>query len=234
MAPRNSDPIGSAAGGNATAAGVGFQASVASYFGAALLGEVAVDRFSDLGRVLPLSIRVETEAPIDDLLIETAAGGFIFIQAKSSIQFESALASPFGKTVDQFVRQWMVCSSGSGARRWDRPLSVAIDRLVLAVGPGSSASVTRDLAQALRARRAHASAPLPEAQAEALRRFIETLATSWRHISGTAAQDSDLDALAAVVDVLVFDFGGADRALVTAWSKSALCNLCPGGSGWMH
>jgi hypothetical protein len=120
MASLKSDPGRSAGGGNATTAGIAFQANVASFFGAALLGEAAVDRFFELGRIVPFSIRVETEAPVDDLLIETTAGGFIFIQAKSSIRFESASTSPFGKTVDQFVRQWMVCAAGSGARGWDR------------------------------------------------------------------------------------------------------------------
>jgi hypothetical protein len=222
MASLNSDPVRSAGGGNATAAGIAFQANVASFFGAALLGEAAIDRLSGLGRVVPFSIRVETEAPVDDLLIETTAGGYIFIQAKSSLRFESASTSSFGKTVDQFVRQWLVCAAGSGARGWDRPLSVVTDRLVLAVGPASSAAITRDLALALRARRAHSIAPLPAAQAEALRRFFETLAGTWRHVSGTAPQDSDLAALAAVVDILVFDFGGADRALATAWMREVV------------
>jgi hypothetical protein len=222
MAPLNSNPARSAGGGNATAAGIAFQANVASYFGAALLGEAAVDRFSDLGRIVPFSIRVETEAPVDDLLIETTAGGFIFIQVKSSIEFESVSTSPFGKTVDQLVRQWMVCAAGSGERRWDRPLSGAIDRLVLAVGPASSATITRDLALALRASRTHASAPLPAAQAQALHRFMEMLAATWRHVSGNAAQDSDLAALAAFVDILVFDFSGADRSLVTAWMRDVV------------
>jgi hypothetical protein len=219
MTPQNADPVLAAGGGNATAAGIAFQAGVASYFGAALLGEEAVERIPDMGRVVPVSIRVETEAPVDDVLIETMAGGFIFIQAKSSIQFERSLASPFGKTVAQFVRQWIVSAAGSGAHRWDRPLSAATDRLVLAVGPGSSATITRDLALALRARRAHGSAPLPVVQAEALNRFTETLAAAWRHVSGTGAPKSDLAALAALVDVLVFDFSGADRALVTAWMR---------------
>lgn len=201
-------------GGNATAAGVSFQAGVASYFGAALLGEKPIDRFSDLGRSVPFSIRVETEAPVDDILIETTAGGFIFIQAKTSIDLASNLASPFGKTVDQFVRQWMACESGAANRRWDRPLSLDTDRLVLAVGPQSSGTVTHDLALALRARRAGGCAPLPANQQQAFDRFKDLLRLAWQQISGARPEESQLAAITVLVDVLVFDFNGVDRTLV--------------------
>lgn len=201
-------------GGNATAAGVSFQAGVASYFGAALLGEKAIDRLSDLVRTVPFSIRVETEAPVDDILVETTAGGFIFVQAKTSVDLAGSLASPLGKTADQFVRQWMACASGTANRRWDRALSRDTDRLVLAVGTQSSGTVTHDLALALRARRAGGSAPLPANQQQAFDRFKELLSLAWQQISGAQPDESELAAITVLVDVLVFDFNGADRALV--------------------
>jgi hypothetical protein len=34
-------------------------------------------------------LRLETEAPIDDILIHTDAGGFVFIQAKTSVNLSS-------------------------------------------------------------------------------------------------------------------------------------------------
>ena len=214
MTISNSDSSLARSGGNATAAGVSFQAGVAAYFGAALLGEKAINRLPDLGRAVPLSIRVETEAPIDDVLIETTAGGFIFIQAKTSVEFASKLESPIGKTVEQFVRQWMVCASGTGSRGWNRPLSRETDRFVLAVGPGSSATITQDLALALRARRVQSSAPLPAGQQRALIRFSDLLCLAWQQISETLPNPSELAGITSLVDVLVFDFSGADRALV--------------------
>jgi hypothetical protein len=215
MATSSSDPSLARGGGNATAAGVAFQAGVATYFSAALLGERAIDRPSDLGRAVPHSIRCETEAPIDDILLETAAGGCIFIQAKSTIHFSRNLDSPLGKTAEQFVRQWILCASGTGKRRWDRHLSVQNDRFVLAVGPGSSATVTEDLALALRAARAQDTAPLPESQQQALERFRELLGLAWHRISGKQANASDLKGITTLVDILVFDFSGPDRAFVT-------------------
>ncbi|KVF18379.1 ATP-binding protein [Burkholderia cepacia] len=214
MSTPSPDPSLAHGGGNATAAGVSFQAGVASYFGAVLLGEKPIDRLSDLARAVPFSIRVETEAPVDDILIETTAGGFIFIQAKTSVALALGLASPLGKTVDQFVRQWMACASGSAHRRWDRPLSRDIDRLVLAVGPESSGTVTHDLALALRARRADGSAPLPVRQQQAFERFNDLLGLAWQQISGAQPDATQLAAITALVDVLVFDFNGSDRTLV--------------------
>ena len=214
MDTSNSDLSLSRGGGNATAAGVSFQAGVAAFFGAALLGEKAIDLFSDLGRIVPLSIRVETEAPVDDILIETTAGGFIFIQAKTSVVLASNLASPLGKTIEQFVRQWMVCASGSGGRRWDRSLSRETDRLVLAVGPGSSDTVTQDLALALQSRRANGSAPLPSKQRNAFEKFNDLLGLAWQKFSGALPNQIDLAKLTSLVDVLVFDFSGTARALV--------------------
>jgi hypothetical protein len=215
MATSNSDPSLARGGGNATAAGVAFQAAVATYFSGALLREKALDRPSDLGRAVPQSIRCETEAPIDNILIETAEGGFIFIQAKSTIQFSVSLDSPLGKTAEQFVRQWILCAAGTGKRRWDRPLTARIDRFVLAVGPNSSATVTHDLASALRAARAQASAPLPKSQKGAWDRFWNLIGTAWQAVSGKRPSEGELRAMASLVDILVFDFAGPDRALVT-------------------
>ena len=215
MTVSNPNPSLSFGGGNATAAGIAFQAGVASYFGAALLGEKATDRFFDLNRPVPISIRVETEAPIDDILIETDVGGFIFIQAKTSVEFSVNLASPLGKTVEQFVRQWMVCASGSGNRHWNRPLIPAKDRFVLAVGSGTSGTITNDLALALRARRVPGSAPLPKRQQNAFDRFYGMLSEAWEKISGNPALPDELTGISSLVDVLVFDFGGADRELIT-------------------
>ena len=214
MATSNSDATLARGGGNAAAAGITFQAGIAAHYGSALLGERMVDRPSGLGRAVPVAIRCETEAPIDDILIETSEGGFIFIQAKTSIQFSRQLDSPLGKTAEQFVRQWILCAAGIGSRRWDRPLAVEIDRFVLAVGSTSSATITQDLAAALRANRTPGSAPLPDGQRESLDRFQALLDLAWQKVSGKQPSAGDLRALLCLVDIVVFDFDGADRSLV--------------------
>ena len=133
-------------GGNATSSGVLFESGVASYFGALMLAERNIDRFADLAPSVPIVVRMETEAPVDDILVETDTGGLIFIQAKTRIEFASGTGSPFAKTVEQFVRQWLVCASGSGDRQWNRPLDQAKDRLVLAAAAYQNLLKSRRLA----------------------------------------------------------------------------------------
>lgn len=94
------------------------------------------------------SIRFETEAPLDDILVETDAAGWIFVQVKTSLSLSESLESEFGKTVAQIVRQWRACAAGDGKRGWDRSLANGRDRMLIAVGPGASGTVANDLASA--------------------------------------------------------------------------------------
>jgi hypothetical protein len=209
------DSLLAGGGGNATSSGVLFQSGVASYFGAALLAEKNIDRFPDLPPAAPVVVRMETEAPVDDILVETNAGGFIFIQAKTRIDFATGSTSPFARTVEQFVRQWLVCASGSGDRHWNRPLDQVRDRLVLAVGPASSNGIKTDLKRALEAKRAHASAPLPQNQQVAFERLKKTIGEIWRTSSASPATEADITALTRLIDVIAFDFEGSDPSGIT-------------------
>ncbi|MBR0840482.1 ATP-binding protein [Bradyrhizobium liaoningense] len=214
MTASNPDSLLAGGGGNATSSGVLFESGVASYFGAAMLAERNIDRFPDMAPSAPVVVRMETEAPVDDILVETNAGGFIFIQAKTRIEFASSSDSPFAKTVEQFVRQWLVCASGSGDRHWNRPLDQARDRLVLAVGPAASNGIKTDLKRALEAKRAQGSAPLPQNQQAAFDRLTKAIDEVWRKSSASPPSEADITALTRLIDVLVFDFDGADQSLV--------------------
>ena len=96
------------AGGAATSAGITFQQQVGALFGACLLAEERVDERLNLGSAVPVSLRFETEAPVDDILVSTSNDGYIAIQAKTMAFLSRDLTSPFGKTVSQFVRHWIV------------------------------------------------------------------------------------------------------------------------------
>jgi len=83
-------------GGNATAAGMAFQANVAAQFSLGLLTERSLDARVELGDAKAVSVRCETEAPVDDILIETSLGGFVFIQAKTTLDFSGKVTSGLG------------------------------------------------------------------------------------------------------------------------------------------
>jgi hypothetical protein len=76
-------------GGNATAAGVSFQASLGAVFGAQLLAERSIEERLQLGGAQVRSIRFETEAPLDDILIGTDADGWVFVQAKTTLSLSN-------------------------------------------------------------------------------------------------------------------------------------------------
>lgn len=202
------DAILARGGGNATAAGVDFQAKLGAWLTAQLLAERPLEARLT-GRRL-ISLRFETEAPVDDILVETD-GGWIFVQAKTSLTLSDIPKSDLTKTANQFVRQWLACSTGNGDRGWNRPLQPDRDRLVLALGPSASRSLSVDLAQGLAALQTAGSAPLPKSKDTAVRTFNGLLERAWKAVTGRPATTEDIRAISNLVTILTFDFDGADR-----------------------
>ncbi len=198
-------------GGHATAAGVSFQASVGAIFATQLITERKLDDRLNLGDAAPRSIRFETEAPLDDILVATNESSWIFVQAKTTLSLSDSLDSELGKTADQIVRQWLSCANGSGQHGWDRPLVFGRDRMVIAVGRQASGTVANDLAMALASTQVHSTAPLSQAQQNALQKLSALLVGAWTQITGTAPQSQDVDDVLRFLTILQFDLQGPDR-----------------------
>ena len=199
-------------GGNATAAGVEFQAKLGAWFASQLLAERPLD--SRLTGKRLRSLRFETEAPVDDILVETDEG-WIFIQAKTSLTLSVTPKSELVKTVDQFVRQWHACSAGDGGLGWNRPLRPDRDRIVLVMGPDTSRSLSVDLAQGIAKLQKDSSAPLPKSKTSAVEKFNSLIEQAWRSVTGRPASTADINAILNLVTILTFDFDGADRRTAT-------------------
>lgn len=204
------------AGGSATASGLTFQARVGAFFGLCLLSQRPVDHALGLGNVFPSWMRFETEAPVDDILIATSAEGFIAIQAKTSLSLSATPTGEFAKTVQQFVRHWLVCRDGTGTQLWDRPLDPQLDRLVLAVGPNAPTSIRTDLPEALRLHIQPGSPALTQRQARALEVFEQCAEGAWEKTTTEPWTRTIVYDLARLVRVWTFDPNGADgRAMET-------------------
>lgn len=203
-------------GGNATAAGVTFQASVGAVFAVQMLTESFGDEQLGLAPFKAKSIRFESDAPLDDIAVETDQDGWLLVQAKTKLSLSQSLTSEFGKTAQQIVRQWHAGLVGTGARGWDRPLNVGRDRLIIAVGPGTSQTITTDLAKALASLRAQTTAPLPAKQRAIVRTLSSTLKAAWKAVTGKNASDADIAAMLPLIAVMRFDMAGADRAAAIA------------------
>jgi ATPase family associated with various cellular activities (AAA) len=198
-------------GGNATASGVSFQASVGATFAARLLADRRLDERLRLGDVRIRSLRFETEAPLDDIVVETDAAGWVFVQVKTSLSLSESLDSEFGKTISQIVRQWQACAGGDGKRGWDRSLVGGRDRMLVAVGPSASGTITDDLAVALSTLQAPSAASLPQDQQQALDKVRALLARAWQQILGVAPAPQEVDAVLRFVSVIQFNLDGPDR-----------------------
>ena len=206
------DAILARGGGNATAAGVDFQSKLGAWLASQLLAERPLDARLTGKRLR--SLRFETEAPVDDILVETEVG-WIFFQAKTSLTLSESMQSDLAKTIDQFIRQWLACSTGDGGRGWNRPLQPDRDRLVLALGPGASRNLSADLAQGLAALQTSGSAPLSKSKAAAVRKFSGLLGRTWIAVTGRPATAQEIHTILSLVTILTFDLEGADRQTAT-------------------
>jgi hypothetical protein len=198
-------------GGQGPGIGSGFHFQAGAYLAMLAIGNKPLGDFGfDGARVC--RIAVETKAPVDDILVETDAGGFLAMQAKNTIEAGTTPDSELHKVADQFVRHWIAASVGTGARRWNRPLDPSIDRLVLLVGPRASGTIRHTLKDALDA---HRTADFPDTQSKAVTEVFENfrgaLEAAWKHHVGMAADAADIRVLIKVCAVVELNLEGAHR-----------------------
>lgn len=213
-----SDRIGG--GGAATSAGIRFQQQLGALFSSWIL---AGDRFDDsfrLGAAAPEWVRFETEAPVDDLLVKTTHGGYVAVQAKTTVNLSEDLNSPLGKAIVQFVRHWFVARHGDSSMEWNRPLDPARDRLVLAVSPKASAQVREDLPAALRLVSQPGGGLLNISQQRAYQVFSGLAERAWANVTRSPVDDRLLSELTQLVVVFTFDDDRGDALASGALVKA--------------
>lgn len=196
-------------GGAAAAAGIGFQAQLGAFFGLQLLAQSSVDSVLELGSATPSWIRFETEAPVDDILVATSQNGFIAVQAKTSVNLSTGIEGGLAKTIQQFVRHWLVCRDGQGEQLWNRPLDPTKDRLVLVVGPTAPVSIRVDLPAALRSQSQPSPSVLTQNQQKALDIFEICTRQAWINTTSEPWSLAVLRSIAQLVRVMTFDPAGA-------------------------
>ena len=218
------------AGGAATSAGIVFEQQLGAFFSTYILAGERFDECLNLGTAVPVWLRFETEAPVDDILVFTSNDGYIAIQAKTKVSLSRDLTSPFGKTVSQFVRHWIACRDGDESCGWDRPLDPARDRLVLAVSAEAPATVRVDLSAALR-RRAHpGNASFTDTEQRALDSFDLCVAQAWKSVTNEECPSELLNQLALLVTVFVFNPSGANRTLTQKILAASLSDEVEGAT----
>jgi hypothetical protein len=199
-------------GGSATQAGIDFQNLTAAWVAVYILAEQAASPPWGLPTDTTLEfLRCETEQPVDDLLVGTSGDGVAFIQVKRSLNLETRESSAFASTLDQFVRQFVVCRGAKGDRVWEHPLDPDRDRLVLLIGPNSPASIRERLPSALNRLSSLAPGqPIEDAarnqqERQALHVVREHLDRSWQRFTGSQLTDGDLRQILSLIRIHILD-----------------------------
>lgn len=158
--------------GRSTYSGTNFQAAVGAYLAGLMLAEEPLRRMAEGLPGHPRLVQLETLSGVDDVLVHTDLGR-VFFQVKTTLPLSAtgALAS----VADQFVQQYQHVLHDPGAR----PLNAQWDRLVLAVGPYASASITENLREGLDRNRTHALTVMPVIYQKALSLFSGLVDAAW-------------------------------------------------------
>ena len=200
-------------GGSATAGGMDFQHRVAAWAAAHILAEK--------GAALPWSLpadttleflRCETEYPVDDLLVGTSAGGFVFAQVKRSLTLSDSPDSDLASALDQFIRQFIALRAGGLDKLpTGRSLSITLDRLVLITSSSSSAPIRIFLPQVLqRCRELGVEQSLENAATNNQERRVLSvlkghLSRYWEQVIGFCPSDNELRPLLSLIHVHILD-----------------------------
>jgi len=209
-------------GGAATTAGTTFQEDVACYFAAMVLAERGVPAPLSLPSDITLEdVAVETDQPVDDILVGTSGGGLVFVQCKSSLQLSRSSTSELAKCARQVVEQYRAGCRPRGAS--SRALDPALDRLVLALGPRTSVTLVTNLGSGLEALRTAgqgAADAVLNRQSVAVQRAIAILKShcdnAWRSVTGRSMPKDEWSCLARLLHVWQLDLSatGAQRGLM--------------------
>lgn len=205
-------------GGSAAHAGFGFQDKVATILAIHVLADCPVEFLGLPAAVTPTEISLETAASVDDILVSTSAGGRCFFNVKSTVRNEKRPNSPLALAINQFVKLWIASRCSVSSEGPDRPLDPELDRLVLVVGPGHSASFCRNFKKILARIAVRGSlGPVEEiASTKAERSLYDTvrghLSTAAIENCGKEFTDIETAQLLAMVRTALLDPDGMDKS----------------------
>jgi hypothetical protein len=196
----------SLAGGRATAAGLDFQAGVGLWFAAYLVSQMPVGaRFGLKQDALPVELRFETGAHLDDIQIRLKDGGGIFVQCKTHPSLSASAESDLSSTVKQLVSLYISSQSG------DVGLELSRSAAVLAVMQDAARTLD-DLENVCRfydlgGQWGDPQSVLNQAQRAAADIFETLVRQSWDEVKGGALTREHLVELARLFHIKRFDVG---------------------------
>jgi hypothetical protein len=113
-------------GGPAVHAGTNYQNRVAALSAVQILAEQDATPSWDLPAAVTLnSMQAEARSPVDDLAVQTSAGGAVRSQAKHVLSLETETDSQLGSAISQFVREYRGAKPPRRLRRKRRRISAS-------------------------------------------------------------------------------------------------------------
>ena len=200
-------------GGAAAAGGAEFQDEVFAWASAAMVAEQPLPTPMPPDAVV--RVGAQTGFELDDVAIETAAGGFALCQVKARLALGEPQTSPLANALDQVVAQFLAGVRG-------RPITPGRDTLVIVTDARAHRTVRSHLATAIsRSASQPAGTPfghgLTGPEARALSVALVHIRRSWSARGGVPT-DGDLRRLLSAVAVVTVDAvdGGRERATAQA------------------
>lgn len=223
-------------GGAAAQGGFSFQNRIGAWIATYILAESEAPALWRLpsGTTFDL-LALETDTPVDDIVVGASDGTSIFINAKQGLRLDLGPDSRLASVFDQFVHQYLQLaeeSSRSGHKGSGPP---ARARLVLAVDSASASTIKVDLSTALHALRAGSSPILSQRQAHAISVVTAHLSSSWqRRTSQQLSDELTTDLLRSIwVQQLDLDPGGvAEREAQFMLAQSILSEPGQATAAW--
>lgn len=195
------------AGGVATSVGMDYEFRVAAWFMVQILAEKDITvpwRFP--AKVTLESIRLETEYPVDDILVGASNSGRIFVQVKHNLSLEKRPDSDLASAIDQVVRQYVTLKSNTSNLDSEHRFYPDRDRLLIITSPISSTSITStapSLLEHIRDQTHHLNIPAREQQCLSVLRAH--ISRSWRILLGSDPSDDEILRLLSLVYIFVLD-----------------------------
>lgn len=203
-------------GGAAAAGGIRFQAEVGALLAVHALTEWPLEQEWGFAGEIPAGIFFETNAPVDDILVETNAGHRLYVQAKTRLSLSKDDRGGLNSCFDQAVR--LLLASRSEPTNPYASLDLTNTRIVFATGDNAPQSVRVHLTKVLA--RAGMSGSLPAVQLGLANQDENTafefatgaIRDAFQRAGSTAADDDVLLVLQLVRIVsIATDVGGSDR-----------------------
>ena len=227
----------STGGGSAATIGPDYQARVSAWIAVRILAEQEASPPWDLPSDTVLKwLHCETSHEVDDIRVICSGDGIAFLQAKHTVDLEKKDDSDLASSLHQFVRQFVApVTLEVNARPWERPLDAVRDRLVLVLGPDSSAPVRKHVPDLLTKLRAllpqqpleDAATIAPEKRALAVIR--EHVGRSWQRAAGSHPRDADIRQLLGLIRVHALDVDPGQNGELAAKDMLRASVLCSPG-----